>query len=102
MTPSFAPTHTVPAGGSATWPAPDPTAQPGPRLDAGLPVAVVEQRGDWARIVASNGFQAWVYARLLIVGAAPPGPPPGQLPAAAPERAVASGGGGGCLRGCLV
>jgi SH3-like domain-containing protein len=29
-------------------------------LAAGLPVAVVERRGGWARVVASNGWSGWV------------------------------------------
>jgi hypothetical protein len=43
----------------------DPTAPVVARLDRGLPVAVAERQGDWARIVCANGWEAWVDGRLL-------------------------------------
>ena len=35
------------------------------RLDPGLEVQVLEQQGDWAKILCSNGWSAWVDARQL-------------------------------------
>jgi SH3-like domain-containing protein len=35
-------------------------------IDAGVPVQVVERSGDWARIVTSNGWTAWVDGRRLV------------------------------------
>jgi hypothetical protein len=64
--PTFAPTHRVGTVAQPTWPEPDPTAAPGPPLPAGLEVQVTARRGDWAEIVASNGWSAWVDHRLLI------------------------------------
>jgi hypothetical protein len=58
-------THRVPAAGLPTWPAPDPSAEPGPNLDPGLAVQVVEDRGDWARVVCENGWSCWVDGRHL-------------------------------------
>src|SRR4051812_12900121 len=60
----FAPTHIVPAGGLPTWANPD-TPAPGAALDAGLEVEVTETRDDWARVVCSNGWAAWVDGRRL-------------------------------------
>ncbi|MFJ5228343.1 hypothetical protein ACIQBJ_00440 [Kitasatospora sp. NPDC088391] len=68
----FRPTHVVPADGMATWTAPDPAAG-GVALDALLPVELAEAHGNWARIVCSNGWTAWVDGRLLV---ALPHPPP--------------------------
>jgi hypothetical protein len=61
----WAPTHRVPGQGMSTWQAPDPSSSQGPHLDARLEVQVVEHRGDWARVVCSNGWSAWVDARTL-------------------------------------
>lgn len=58
-------THRVPAVGLPTWPAPDPAAAPGPNLDPGLAVQVVEDRGDWVRVVCENGWSCWVDGRRL-------------------------------------
>jgi hypothetical protein len=58
-------THRVPSGGLPSWPAPDPAAEPGPNLDAGLDVQVVEDRGDWVRVVYDNGRSCWVDGRRL-------------------------------------
>jgi hypothetical protein len=44
---------------------PDPVAQPDGLLPPGLEVAVAEWRGAWARVVAPNGWSAWVDGRLL-------------------------------------
>jgi hypothetical protein len=69
----FRPTHVTPLDGLPTWSGPDPS-QPSAWLDALLPVRLAERRGDWARVVCSNGWAAWVDGRLLIaVPDAPPG-----------------------------
>ncbi|WP_431952564.1 hypothetical protein [Actinacidiphila sp. bgisy167] len=70
--PEFIPTHVAPAEGLTTWRAPDDPA-PSAGLDPLLPVRVTERQGDWARIVCSNGWSAWVDGRLLIT--VPQGPP---------------------------
>jgi hypothetical protein len=63
---AFAATHVVPAPGLSTWPAPDPTVAPGPRLAAGLSVQVLETTPQgWAHVACANGWTAWVDARLL-------------------------------------
>lgn len=52
------PTHRIPPGGLVGYPTADrSSAVP---IDPGVPVLVVERSGDWARIVASNGWTAWV------------------------------------------
>ncbi|MFF5503530.1 hypothetical protein [Streptomyces roseolus] len=68
----FRPTHVVPRGGLSTWQAPDP-AYPTVPLDAFLPVRLMERAGDWGRVLCSNGWSAWVDARLLV--AVPDDPP---------------------------
>ncbi|MFI0986081.1 hypothetical protein [Streptomyces exfoliatus] len=70
--PDFRPTHVVPRAGLAAWEAPDP-ALPTVPLDAFLPVRLEERAGDWGRILCSNGWGAWVDARLLV--AVPDDPP---------------------------
>ena len=63
---AFAPTHSVPAEGMATYGKPEPPAVPGPWLDAHLEVQVLEQRDDgWAQVAFSNGWTAWADGRLL-------------------------------------
>jgi hypothetical protein len=69
----FRPTHVTPLDGLPTWLGPDP-AEPSAWLDALLPVQVTDTQGDWARVLCSNGWSAWVDGRLLI---ALPGGPPG-------------------------
>ncbi|GGU94843.1 hypothetical protein GCM10010275_35680 [Streptomyces litmocidini] len=63
--PDFRPTHVVPRSGLSAWEAPDPTLPTTP-LDAFLPVRLVERAGDWGRVLCSNGWTAWVDARLLV------------------------------------
>jgi hypothetical protein len=60
----FEPTHVVPSGGLKTY---EVTSldQPSTPLDPGLDVQVAERWGDWARVVCSNGWSAWVDGRLL-------------------------------------
>lgn len=71
-TPGFLPTHVVPPSGMAAWEAPDP-ARPTVRLDALLPVRLLDRRGDWGHVLCSNGWSAWVDGRLLV--AVPRDPP---------------------------
>ncbi|MGW4379209.1 hypothetical protein [Kitasatospora sp. NPDC004531] len=75
----FRPTHVVPGDGMPTWTGPDPAAA-GVSLDPLLPVVLAEARGNWARIVCSNGWSAWVDGRLLV--ALPQRPPTNGLPLA--------------------
>ncbi len=66
--PAWSPTHVVPSRGMWVWSEPDPRAQPSDQLDPGLGVRVTERSGNWARVVCSNGFAAWVDARQLVAG----------------------------------
>ncbi|MER5741266.1 hypothetical protein ABT117_37140 [Streptomyces sp. NPDC002262] len=75
----FRPTHVVPRGGLSAWQAPDP-GYPTVPLDAFLPVRLMERAGDWGRVLCSNGWSAWVDARLLV---AVPDDPPAAGPALA-------------------
>jgi hypothetical protein len=61
---AWTPTHRVPDRGMAAFSKPDGNA-PAPRLDARLPVAVIERRGDWAYVECANGWKTWVDGRLL-------------------------------------
>ncbi|WP_405014457.1 hypothetical protein [Kitasatospora sp. NBC_01539] len=70
---AFHPTHVAPADGLQTWASPDPS-RPSVRLDPLLPVRLADSSGNWARVVCSNGWSAWVDGRLLV---ALPHPPPG-------------------------
>jgi hypothetical protein len=71
MSEVFQPTHVAPADGLQVWPAPDPSQRAEAALDPGLPVAIAEYEGAWARIVCANGYSAWTDAgRLLPVPSA--------------------------------
>lgn len=63
--PAFRPTHVVPNEGLPTWTAPD-AAVPTEPLDPLLPVRLLARRGDWGQVLCSNGWSAWVDARLLV------------------------------------
>lgn len=63
--PDFRPTHVVPGDGLPAWEAPDP-AVPTQSLDAYLPVRLMARVGDWGQVLCSNGWSAWVDARLLV------------------------------------
>jgi RsiW-degrading membrane proteinase PrsW (M82 family) len=65
VAPAWAPTHVVPAGGLPAWAAPNPAVPPVVTLAAGLDVILAERAGDWARVVAVNGWTGWVDARRL-------------------------------------
>jgi hypothetical protein len=66
---TFVPTHTAPAAGLATWPAPDPTAPQGPALGPHLAVRVTQRQGGWAEVLCANGWRAWVDATQLVSAA---------------------------------
>ncbi|SES23761.1 hypothetical protein SAMN04487983_103762 [Streptomyces sp. yr375] len=78
-TPGFRPTHVVPQHGMPAWEAPDP-ARPTVPLDPLLPVKLTERRGDWGRVLCSNGWSAWVDGRHLV--AVPQDPPRSDGPLA--------------------
>jgi len=67
--PAWTPTHRVPDGGLPAWSAPNPAVPPVVTLSAGLDVVVAERAGEWARVVAINGWTGWVDARRLIARA---------------------------------
>ncbi|MFC9794595.1 hypothetical protein ACFVJI_18290 [Streptomyces sp. NPDC127584] len=77
--PDFRPTHVVPRDGLDAWQAPDPGLPTAP-LDAFLPVRLEERAGDWGRVLCSNGWTAWVDARLLVT--VPDDPPAAGQPTA--------------------
>ena len=64
--PTFVPTHRAPDGGLPGWAAPDPAQPPATTVPAGVPLAVAERAGDWARVVDQAGNGAWVDGRLLV------------------------------------
>ena len=67
---ALAPTHHVPAGGIDWWSEPDPERQPDGTLDAFLAVEVPDETTGWAHVRASNGWEGWVDASLLVAGEA--------------------------------
>jgi hypothetical protein len=77
--PAFRPTHVVPPHGMPAWETPDP-ARPTVPLDPLLPAQLLERRGDWAHVLCSNGWSAWVDGRLLT--AVPREPPAADGPLA--------------------
>jgi hypothetical protein len=64
--PGWTPTHVVPATGLVTYAGSEEGGAENGRLDPGLDVQVVEQQGEWAKILCSNGWSAWVDARQLL------------------------------------
>ena len=62
----WAPTHRVPQAGMRAWAAPDPSQQPVARLEANVELVMADRRGDWAKVVGSNGWTGWVDARRLL------------------------------------
>ncbi|MBI5157576.1 MAG: hypothetical protein HZA58_06115 [Acidimicrobiia bacterium] len=80
----WAPTHRVPEGGMKAWPKPDPAVEPIAVLQARVELSIAETRGDWARVIGSNGWTGWVDARRLLAMTAPGG--------VKPARAAAGGG----------
>ena len=74
-------THVAPTEGLPAWAAPDGSAAPAANLDPGLDVMLLEQRGEWAHVRCSNGWEAWVDGRRLVVAA----PAPTTAPVTAPS-----------------
>ena len=64
--PQWSPTHRVPDEGMAAWAAPDPSLPPLVTLGGRLELVVAERAGDWARVVAVNGWTGWVDARRMV------------------------------------
>jgi SH3-like domain-containing protein len=62
----FRPTHHVPRGGMLTWDAPDPSRAASNRLDADVPVQMLEETTGWGRVRCSNGWETWVAAPELV------------------------------------
>ena len=79
-TTAWAATHTVPSSGLQAWKQPDPSGAVIATLAANVELQVVERRSDWARVVASNGWQGWVDSRRL-VATTPTASPQHQAPA---------------------
>lgn len=63
--PAFRPTHRVPSGGMSAWTAPDPALKAVTRIDGRVELEVLQRAGDWAHIVCSNGWSAWVDGRRI-------------------------------------
>jgi hypothetical protein len=55
----------APSGGMQAWFAPDGTRPVIATLAAGVRLRVIERRGDWAHVAASNGWSGWVDGRRL-------------------------------------
>ncbi len=83
----YSQTHVVPTEGLPAWAGPDGSAAPAANLDPGLDVMLIESRGAWAYVRCSNGWEAWVDGRRLIVSA--PAPTTTPTPAPPPPAAAA-------------
>jgi hypothetical protein len=83
----YSQTHVVPTEGLPAWAGPDGSAAPAANLDPGLDVMLIELRADWAHVRCSNGWEAWVDGRRLVVLA--PAPTTAPTPAPAPPVAAA-------------
>ncbi|MBE3074341.1 MAG: PrsW family intramembrane metalloprotease [Actinobacteria bacterium] len=64
--PAWNPTHLIPDEGMMAWAAPDPSRPPVVTLGGRLELIVAERAGDWARVVAVNGWTGWVDGRRLV------------------------------------
>jgi hypothetical protein len=87
----YSQTHAVPSEGLPAWSGPDGSGPPAANLDPGLDVMVLESRGQWAHIRCSNGWEAWVDGRRLIVSQPSPAGAPGaaaSAPAPPPQAAT--------------
>jgi hypothetical protein len=91
---AFQVTHVAGRQGAPTWPAPDPSAPPGPRLDPGVPVQGIEPRGDWWLIRCENGWEAWTDGRWMEAPRAGGGAAAAALPT--PVRTLAAIGAALC------
>jgi hypothetical protein len=63
---SFRGTHIPPARGLPAWNTPDGSTPVAAQLEPGIPLEVVERRGDWAHVRAVNGWHGWVDGRRLL------------------------------------
>ena len=81
MSSVWAPTHRVPEGGMKAWPKPDPAVESIATLQARVELSIAESRGDWVRVIGSNGWIGWVDARRLL-----------PITAASQSGAAAAGG----------
>jgi hypothetical protein len=63
---TWQPTNVVPMQGLNCRATADPAAPVIARMDPLLQVRVVERAGDWARVVCSNAWEAWIDARRLL------------------------------------
>lgn len=91
MPAAWVPTHKVPAGGMKAWPKPDPALTPIAELQARVELSIAERKGDWARVVGSNGWTGWVDARRLQDLAAPTATPAARTGAASGAAALPLG-----------
>src|SRR2546429_6287260 len=82
----YSQTQVVPTEGLPAWAGPDGSAAPAANLDPGLDVMLIELRADWAHVRCSNGWEAWVDGRRLVVLA----PAPTTAPTPAPPPPVAA------------
>lgn len=64
---AWVPSHRVAGASQTAWAVPDPRYPPMATLAGGVDLRLVEQTGEWARVVASNGWTGWVDARLLVL-----------------------------------
>ncbi|MBV8949784.1 MAG: hypothetical protein JOZ99_02835 [Actinobacteria bacterium] len=61
---AWSPTHQI-ASRAQAWVEPDPSSAVAGVVDPGIPVEVLERRGEWCRIRCSNDWSAWVDGRLV-------------------------------------
>jgi hypothetical protein len=80
----YSQTHVVPSDGLPAWAEPEGSGPPAANLDPGLDVMLLESRGAWAHIRCSNGWEAWVDERRLIVSQPAPTPAPATPPPPSP------------------
>ena len=71
MPPAWVATHAVPSGGMSAWPEPNPETQATAHLEARVRLSVAVRRGDWAKVIGSNGWTGWVDNRRLVELAKP-------------------------------
>jgi CRP-like cAMP-binding protein len=63
--PAWHATHVVPAAGLSAWTEPNPDQPAATQLAGGVEVALLEERGSWAKVSAENGWEGWVDGREL-------------------------------------
>lgn len=64
-TAGWAGTHRAPGEGMDVWAHPDPTTDPSSEVEGGVELQVTETSGEWAMVVAENGWSGWVDGRML-------------------------------------